>query len=171
MKVCATSEEAWDIIKDSPYLGKKQKEAYRLIMEHEPVAQFELDQLAAGGRRYDRNLAKRVSELERRGLVRKAGRKVNPDTGYECYTWETTRKAPTQKFEAKKSALALLRESVADLEVWLDDFEERHGDRKVPVRKVIEKFRKKMDNVGLKIAARRKAAVAATKRKKRNAVA
>jgi hypothetical protein len=85
----------------SGILGKALTRTYDILYADGPLAQFELGGYSActGS---GNTLNKRVSELERWGVVRWVGEKINPRTGRVCMLWDVTSKIPQQTDEPPK---------------------------------------------------------------------
>lgn len=63
-----TSLEAWHFINESGWLGTARRQAYQLLYQHGPMAQFEVERFEPG-KYYGGTLSKRFHELESMGMA------------------------------------------------------------------------------------------------------
>jgi hypothetical protein len=82
-----TSRKAYEELKQSNYLTKKQREVMEAIVIWGPITQSQLDSKIP-------HAHKRVAELEAMGLVRSTGTVVDPLTHKSVYRYEATGDSP-----------------------------------------------------------------------------
>ena len=69
------------------YIGSAQARAYRLVQDHPGAT---CPELAGGDERDRQRIGRRLSELQRAGLIRAEGEKPDPRTGRSCSRWWLT---------------------------------------------------------------------------------
>ena len=87
-----TSIVAYHTIKDSRLLNEKQWRVYHHLFHEGPLTGAELDDALATA-----DAHKRVSELERAGVVREVGHKVSERTGMRNVLWDVTLHLPVKR--------------------------------------------------------------------------
>ena len=91
----ATSRKAYEELKQSNYLTKKQREVMEAIVIWGPITQSQLDAKIP-------HAHKRVAELEAMGLVRSTGTVTDPLTHKSVYRYEATGDSPKPKSKVKR---------------------------------------------------------------------
>lgn len=91
-----TSLVAYNVIKESRLLNKEQWRVYHHLFHEGPLTGSELDTALTTA-----DAHKRVSELERAGVVREAGHKVNERTGMANAVWDVTVNLPVKRRAAR----------------------------------------------------------------------
>ena len=91
-----TSLVAYHTIKESRRLNEKQWRVYHHLFHDGPLTGSELD-----GPLTTSDAHKRVSELERAGVVREAGHKINERTGMRNVLWDVTADLPVKRRAAR----------------------------------------------------------------------
>jgi len=86
-----TSLVAYHTIKESRRLNDEQWRVYHHLFHEGPLTGAELDDALKKA-----DAHKRVSELERAGVVREAGHKVNERTGMKNVLWDVTEHLPVK---------------------------------------------------------------------------
>lgn len=81
-----TSKDAWDSLKRGGRLGQRQMGAYEWLFQNGPATGKRGDKESGMGDTYH----KRLSELERMGLVEEVKKDVDPLTGEEATYWDVT---------------------------------------------------------------------------------
>lgn len=94
-----TSIVAYHTIKDSRLLNEKQWRVYHHLFHEGPLTGSELDDVLETA-----DAHKRVSELERAGVVRDVGHKVNERTGMKNVLWDVTVNLPVKRTAARMPA-------------------------------------------------------------------
>jgi hypothetical protein len=89
--VRTTSLVAYHAIKESRQLNDEQWRVYHHLFHEGPLTGAELDDALKKA-----DAHKRVSELERAGVVREAGHKVNERTGMKNVLWDVTEHLPVK---------------------------------------------------------------------------
>ena len=90
-----TSIEAFKQIMASGLLGKRQKQAYKVLYENGSLTGSELSKMMGMNGQW-----KRCSELQKKGLVEIVGDKIDPVTKKRVYLWDVTdRKTPIRSDE------------------------------------------------------------------------
>lgn len=84
-----TSIDAYNAIKESGLLGKRQKHAYNVLYKDGPLTGNELSELMRIPGQW-----KRCSELKKRRLAIEVGKRPCRVTGRECLTWDVTSNMP-----------------------------------------------------------------------------
>lgn len=112
--VAQTSRDVFQKIKDGGMLSKMRLVAYEIVWLYGPVTGAEIDAINQGdGGRRRGHLHKRLSELERMGLVRVIGRQKCRVTGHDAEAWASTDRLPAidpvQKKWARSELLQLLQ--------------------------------------------------------------
>lgn len=101
-----TSIRAYEEIRESGLLGKRQKHAYRVLFHKGPLTGQELSrEMGIPGQ------WKRCNELKLRGLAREVGEKICSVTGRNVLLWDVTSNMP--KKAKKKRGLAKIDEQIA----------------------------------------------------------
>ena len=78
-------ETSKDAEPDPETLGRLQTEALEFVKLYPGRTAYELAELAPY--KDQRKIPKRLSELEKRKLIKMRGTKINPDSGKECSLW------------------------------------------------------------------------------------
>lgn len=91
-----TSLVAYHTIKESRLLNEEQWRVYHHLFHEGPLTGSELD-----GALTTADAHKRVSELERAGVVREAGHKINERTGMRNVLWDVTANMPVKRRAAR----------------------------------------------------------------------
>ena len=91
-----TSIVAYNAIKESRLLNKEQWRVYHHLFHEGPLTGSELDTALKTS-----DAHKRVSELERAGVVREAGHKANERTGMQNVLWDVTANLPVKRRAAR----------------------------------------------------------------------
>ena len=86
-----TSLVAYHTIKESRRLNDEQWRVYHHLFHEGPLTGAELDDAIKKA-----DAHKRVSELERAGVVREAGHKINERTGMKNVLWDVTEHLPVK---------------------------------------------------------------------------
>ena len=86
-----TSLVAYHTIKESRRLNDEQWRVYHHLFHEGPLTGAELDDALKKA-----DAHKRVSELERAGVVREAGHKINERTGMKNVLWDVTEHLPVK---------------------------------------------------------------------------
>jgi hypothetical protein len=89
--VRTTSLVAYHTIKESRRLNDEQWRVYHHLFHEGPLTGAELDDALKKA-----DAHKRVSELERAGVVREAGHKINERTGMKNVLWDVTEHLPVK---------------------------------------------------------------------------
>ena len=84
-KAQSTSAEAYEAIKESGLLGKLQLRVLEVVVNHGPITANEVNE-RLGGHGYH----KRLSELQRFGVVHTPDSRKCTITGRRCMLWEST---------------------------------------------------------------------------------
>lgn len=110
-----TSVSSFEQIKDSGLLSKARLLAFEAIVRNGPVTGSELNAILRS-----KSGHKRLSELQRLGLVEESGRKICSKTGHEVIAWkvkdeptilaEQLKKVPRPSKEDIKETLKLMRQ-------------------------------------------------------------
>lgn len=97
-----TSVEAWRSVQESGLVGLMQRQVYNLIYEHGPLTGTELREEGdkKHGSSFRDSADKRLSELERLGVVKIAEKRRCRVTGHNAYAWEVTKDTPRKPVEA-----------------------------------------------------------------------
>lgn len=140
-----TSLDAYHAIVDSGVLGTARTEAYKLVYNHGPLAQFEVEQYEQGNKHYGGTLSKRFSELEEIGAIAVVGKKTNPISNQQCNVYDVTSKIITSPYKAKLSS----KQKAKALRDWFDRMEDRYQGKKIDVTALVAKTKQKMDELGL----------------------
>lgn len=112
-----TSVIAYNEIKDSGLLGKRQKHAYDVLYKKGPLTGNELSTYMNMPGQW-----KRCSELKKRGLAIEVGKRKCSITGKLALLWDVTNNLPT-KYNPKKtkdSIIKELQETIRILEARLE---------------------------------------------------
>jgi len=91
-----TSLVAYHAIKESRRLNDEQWRVYHHLFHEGPLTGAELDDALKKA-----DAHKRVSELERAGVVREAGHKINERTGMKNVLWDVTADLPVKRRAAR----------------------------------------------------------------------
>jgi hypothetical protein len=94
--VRTTSLVAYHAIKESRRLNDEQWRVYHHLFHEGPLTGSELDYALKKA-----DAHKRVSELERAGVVREAGHKINERTGMKNVLWDVTADLPVKRRAAR----------------------------------------------------------------------
>lgn len=89
-----TSIQAYHQIKDEGLLSRMRLMVYEHLFKHGPLTRSELDNQLKGPNEVNPSYHKRLSELERQGVVKTVGRKACSITGRECELWDVTSALP-----------------------------------------------------------------------------
>jgi hypothetical protein len=112
-----TSVEAYRTIEFTDLLGQRQWQAYQIVFKHGPMTANELCKVAGKP-----GLWKRLSELERFGLVQAVGERPCKITGMNATLWEVTNGLPSKPIRKKSNRQIIreLREEIQGLRRGLD---------------------------------------------------
>lgn len=116
-----TSIDAWEDIKASGVLGLEQLRAYECLFRHGPLTGREIDD------RLGVDMHKRLSELERLGVVKCNGKRECRVTGRQVHEWDVTpyratriakraARTGTKNKSTTKALLELLKEACKALD-------------------------------------------------------
>lgn len=109
-----TSAIAFKEVKDSGYVGRRQKEAYSALYIHGPATASELFYKVNLGRNVSHsNITTRLGELRDLGLVYKTQKRVCSRTGRLVIEWDVTDKLPTKPTKRVATSKAVLAEREA----------------------------------------------------------
>ncbi len=96
MTARTTSIVAYNTIRDTRLLNEKQWRVYHHLYHEGPLTGPELDDSLETA-----DAHKRVSELERAGVVREVGHKINERTGMRNVLWDVTVNLPVKRREPR----------------------------------------------------------------------
>ncbi len=98
-RVRDTSLATYRAIQQQGLLSRMRWVVYNTLFSHGPLTSRELDhRLSAGGKSEDRpSYHKRLSELERLGVIRTVGKRPCGITGRTVYAWDVTSQLPVQQ--------------------------------------------------------------------------
>ncbi len=101
-----TGRETWKRIQELDLLPKRQMEVYLVIAQHGPITAirvFEIMELSGIGSKIKlSNSASRFTELERKGVIERAGEEINPHTKMPGYKWKITKNLPVKSEKSKR---------------------------------------------------------------------
>jgi hypothetical protein len=95
-----TSIAAYNQIKADGTLSRMRWKVYDYLFHHGPLTRTEVDMGLKGPGEVNPSYHKRLSELERQGVVTTVGRKTCNITGKECELWDVTALATPIPFDA-----------------------------------------------------------------------
>jgi len=104
-----TSQEAYDSIVATGYLGRLQRKAYEVLFKNGPLSMVQMGNYETH-KHHGYSLAKQFCVLERAGLIRVVGCRRNPQTNRRCNLYDVTRKvlnAPLPKPVNRGDQLAI----------------------------------------------------------------
>ena len=97
----ATSLIAWESLKRSNELSKKQWAVYDMLFRHGPLSAREVNSMIAPGHT-SVGYHKRLSELQRMGLVREAGVRRCQYSGRQVIKWDVTSSERVQELPKRR---------------------------------------------------------------------
>lgn len=100
-----TSIDAYNEIVSNGLLGERQFSVYKMLFEFGPLTSYELT------RKFKENnwlselggIHQRLSELERKNVVKLVGKKVNQETGKNNILWDVTDRLPIKLEKSKRT--------------------------------------------------------------------
>jgi len=105
-----TSAQAFRQIQADGSLSRMRWKVYEHLFHHGPLTRSELDSRLKGPKEVNPSYHKRLSELERQGVVKTVGRRACSITGRECELWDVTANLPVA-FVREQSKEQLFKEA------------------------------------------------------------
>ena len=105
-----TSIQVYHQIRAEGLLSKMRLKVYEHLFNHGPLTRSELDSQLKGPAEVNPSYHKRLSELERQGVIRTVGRKACSITGREVELWDVTANLPVA-FVREQTNEQLFREA------------------------------------------------------------
>ena len=147
-----TSIQAYKHIMNSGVLTERQTQLYEALYQYGPAgsreAWEEIKKIHPNIPQHSIN--PRFAELEREGVIKDVGKYECPYTKETVVAWDVTSKILAKRTKtAQPTEAQQLREGIAEFKAFLDRFDDASGDKKVTVRRVIERIRKALNQSGL----------------------
>lgn len=138
-----TSHESWQAVQDSGLVTRMRLQVYCWLYVYGPATRSELDDGLRVRTEVNPSYHKRLSELERMGVVETVGERECHITGHNCITWDTTnlatpRPLPTAR-QTKSETIAKYDSLIGEVIDWLENQE--GGIRKATVEAAAKKLR------------------------------
>ena len=125
----STSRESWQSVKDSGLVSKMRLRVYDWLYRSGPSTQSEVTAGLKGQGEVNPSYHKRLSELERQGLVESVSERPCSITGRNCIAWQTTDLCmPRPLPKAKKSKAKTIEELDLLIDRVIDWLEGRNDD-------------------------------------------
>lgn len=144
-----TSHESWQAVQDSGLVTRMRLKVYNWIYENGPATRSELDAALRGPGEVNPSYHKRLSELERMGIVETAPERACGVTGRNCVTRQTTDLASPRPLpparQTKTETIAKYDALVFEIISWLQSQE--GGIRKETVEAATRKLSERRDQI------------------------
>jgi hypothetical protein len=110
-----TSREAFERLRDSGALSSLRWAVYEALFHRGPMTRNELDAQLRSENAINASYSRRLTELERMGLIKRVSIRACRFTGRNCETWDVTDCPVPLPIDKPASKLELAREQVGDL--------------------------------------------------------
>lgn len=145
----STSREAWQSVTDSGLVSSMRLRVYDWLYRNGPSTRSEVDIGLRGPGEVNPSYHKRLSELERQGLVESVSERPCRITGRNCIAWQTTDLCmPRPLPKAKKSKAKTIEELDSLIDRVIDWLENQNGDiRKSHAELAAKKLRARRNGI------------------------
>ena len=144
-----TSHESWQAIQDSGLVMRMRLKVYNWIYLNGPATRSELDQALRGPNEVNPSYHKRLSELERMGIIQTWGEGDCGITGRKCIVWVTTDLASPRPLpparQSKAETIAKYDLLIGEVIDWLKS--QNGGIGKATVEAAARKLSERRDQI------------------------